>query len=141
MVASRGRCQRCRSLSCGRNPKQASIIADRRRKLRAASAMRSIQERIDRPDDENIREDIQNIIHWYRGEKRKLDPDFCPICGEKYEIRGRNFQTDCGCRKGHEWHICLVHKVIVEGRSNPKEPDFECSCKNSRTWPIQQNEE
>lgn len=37
----------------------------------------------------------------------------CPICGEPPVVVCRCIYKDAHCKKGHYWHTCLKHGVVV----------------------------
>lgn len=57
-----------------------------------------------------------------------MDSEHCPICGEMYRTRARDFAVDSTCENGHKWHVCVVHQKIALGHTDPKEPAYICSC-------------
>lgn len=57
-----------------------------------------------------------------------INPDHCPICNELAFSRCKCPLSDSVCSKGHKWHTCLVHNVIVLGNVDHSLPTYICTC-------------
>lgn len=53
---------------------------------------------------------------------------FCPICGAEEALTCRCFRRDAVCKNGHEYHICVKHKVFVYGQGDHSLPTDACTC-------------
>lgn len=55
----------------------------------------------------------------------------CPTCSEPAVGRCRCPLAHSWCKSGHEWHLCAVHRVAVDGAPRYGCP-CECSCKEGQ---------
>lgn len=54
--------------------------------------------------------------------------DKCPVCGGDFIVQCRCPLSHRQCAKGHQWHRCPVHDVIVVGPDDHKKPTNDCHC-------------
>ena len=52
----------------------------------------------------------------------------CPTCGEKSVGTCRCPRSDSYCSKGHNWHMCVIHRRVVLGKSDHSLDTNTCTC-------------
>jgi hypothetical protein len=52
----------------------------------------------------------------------------CPICNERYVAQCKCPLGERSCVNSHYWYTCLVHNIVVIGKSNHNISTTDCHC-------------